>query len=165
MNELDRAANHSRKAIEHLLRPEDRPGVGVFGMRGPAAELPTDLVEMLPSGLTFAPPVFRFEFQKHYSRLYTNRHDKFVLREEHVLELKRIVKEHQRDRLGRGEPLSVSDIINVALDFAFEHPSAFHPRVNPDCLRETLGAAVVRKVILQFVRKPQRQIDESPVTA
>ena len=152
MNEIERAANHSRKAIEHLLRPEDRPGHCAIGMRGPASEPVPERWDLLASGLTFAPPVFRFEFQKQYSRLYTNRHDKFVLREEHVAELKHLVKEHQRDRLGRGDPLSVSDIINASLDLAFEHPLAFHARVDPQRLRESLGDEVLKKALRHLLR-------------
>ncbi|MDE2141455.1 MAG: hypothetical protein KGJ84_03450 [Elusimicrobia bacterium] len=98
------------------------------------------------------PPLFRFPFQKQYSRLYSNRHDKFVLREEHIAELKRLVKEHNSDRSFRAEALSMSDIVNAALDFALEHPIAFHCRVSPDTLRESLSREVYRKAFLHFMR-------------
>jgi len=61
------------------------------------------------------PTLFRFPFQKRYGGLYSNRHDKFVLREEHVAELKRLVVEHNRDGSGHVVPLSMSDIVNTAL--------------------------------------------------
>lgn len=98
------------------------------------------------------PPLFRFPFQRQYSRLYSNRHDKFVLREEHVAELKRLVKEHNSERGSRVEALSMSDIVNAALDFAFEHPLAFHARVSPDNLRESLAREAYRKAFLHFMR-------------
>lgn len=99
-----------------------------------------------------AVPLFRFQFQKHYGGLYTNRHDRFVLRDEHIVELKRLVKDHNSERGLRMEPLSMSDIVNAALDFALEHPLAFHGRANPDHLRDALGREVYRKAFLHFVR-------------
>jgi hypothetical protein len=104
------------------------------------------------SGQSQAIPLFRFQFQKRYGGLYTNRHDKFVLREEHITELKRLVKEHNGERGFRSEPLSISDIVNTALDFALEHPLAFFGRANPDHLREALGREVYRKAFLHFMR-------------
>ena len=104
------------------------------------------------SGQSQAIPLFRFQFQKRYGGLYTNRHDRFVLREEHIVELKRLVKEVNGERGLRTEPLSMSDIVNTALDFALEHPLAFYGRANPDHLRDALGREVYRKAFLHFVR-------------
>ena len=98
-----------------------------------------------------AVPLFRFQFHRRYGGLYSNRHAQFVLREEHIEELKRLVKEHNVERL-RTEPLSMSDIVNSALDLAFEHPLAFHSNVDPLHLREALGREVHRKALLHFVR-------------
>ena len=104
---------------------------------------------MAPLGV---PPLFRFPFLKQYGWLYSNRHHKFVLREEHIEELKRLVKEHNGDRSFRADALSMSDIVNAALDFALEHPIAFHCRVSPDTLRESLAREVYRKAFLHFMR-------------
>lgn len=98
------------------------------------------------------PRLFRFSFQRRYSGLYSNRHYKFVLREEHIEELTRLVKEHNRERSGTAEPLSASDIVNTALDFALEHHEAFlaYRRGGPE-LRETLAHEVYRKALVHFM--------------
>lgn len=97
------------------------------------------------------PPLFGFQFQKRYEGLYTNRHEKFVLREEHLAELKRIVRENHRDRGGRGEGIGMSDIINAALDFALEHPSAFIRNGSGE-LRDSLAREVYCKAFFHFMR-------------
>ena len=97
------------------------------------------------------PPLFGFQFQRRYEGLYTNRHDKFVLREEHVAELKRIAQERRREHHGRGEGISISDIVNAALDFALEHPMAFQRGSSHD-LRESLAREVYCKAFLHFMR-------------
>jgi hypothetical protein len=99
------------------------------------------------------PTLFRFPFQRRYGGVYSNRHDKFVLREEHIVELKRLVVEHNRERPGRTEPLSASDILNCALDFALEHPGAFlnHRRASSVELRDTLAHEVYRRALVHFM--------------
>lgn len=96
--------------------------------------------------------LFRFQFQRRYGGLYSNKNASFVLREEHLLELKRLVNEHNREGCGRAGPLSISDIVNAALDFALEHSVAFQYEVAPDNLRETLAREVYRKAFLHFLR-------------
>ncbi len=108
--------------------------------------------EVIAQAAVPAVPMFRFQFQKHYGGLYTNRHDRFVLRDEHIVELKRLVKEHNSERGPRTEPLSMSDIVNAALDLALEHPLAFHGGANPDHLRDALGREVYRNAFLHFIR-------------
>lgn len=96
--------------------------------------------------------LFRFSFKRSYGGLYSNRHVKFVLREEHIAELARLVKEHNGSRPGTSEPLSASDIVNTALDFAFEHPGAFlaYRRGGPE-LRETFAHEVYRRALVHFM--------------
>jgi len=96
--------------------------------------------------------LFRFTFRKGYGNLYTNRHEKFVLREEHVSELKRLMKEHNAAYHGFTEAVSMSDIVNAALDFAFEHPMAFKYRSNSATLRDALAREVYRQAFLHFMR-------------
>lgn len=96
-------------------------------------------------------PLFRFEFRRQYSRLYANGQS-FVLRHEHQDELKRIVREHHKDRLRGTESLTMSDVVNGALDFAFEHPKAFHALVRPESLRESLAREVYRSALTHFMR-------------
>ena len=99
-----------------------------------------------------APALFRFPFRKRYEGLYSNKHERLVLRVEHIEEMRRLVNEHNRECPGRGGPLSVSDIVNAALDFALEHPVAYQYSVDPDQLRETLAKEVYRRAFLHFAR-------------
>jgi hypothetical protein len=100
-----------------------------------------------------AAALFRFVFKKGYGGLYSNRHDKFVLREEHIAELKRLVREHNGEYPGRAEAISMSDIVNAALDFALEHPMAFQYRATPATLRDALAREVYRRAFLHFLRQ------------
>lgn len=95
-------------------------------------------------------PLFRFEFRRQYSRLYTNG-QRFVLRQEHVEELKRLVNEHHHELRGT-DPLTMSDIVNSALDVAFEHQKAFHSFVRPETLRESLTREIYRTAFAHFMR-------------
>ena len=95
-------------------------------------------------------PLFRFDFKRHYEGLYTNRHDKFVLREEHVAELKRLIKDYNRDRPLLMPVLSASDVVNAALDFVFEHPLVLARLGKPDDYRNALAREVYRKAYFHF---------------
>lgn len=96
-------------------------------------------------------PMFRFDFKRRYEGIFTNRHDRFVLRDEHVDELKRLMKDYNRDSRPRmTAALSASDIINAALDFAFEHPVALARMGNPDEYRDALAREVYRKAYFHF---------------
>lgn len=95
-------------------------------------------------------PLFRFIFKRHYDALYTNRHDRFVLREEHVTELKRVITDYNRERPVLTPALSASDVINAALDFAFEHPVALARLGRPEEYRDALAREVYRKAYFHF---------------
>ena len=95
-------------------------------------------------------PMFRFDFKRHYEGIYTNRHERFVLRDEHVAELKRIMKEFNRERPRFLPALSASDVINAALDFAFEHPLALARLGKPEEYRDALAREVYRKAYFHF---------------
>ncbi len=95
-------------------------------------------------------PLFSFEFKKKYGGLYTNRHDRFVLREEHVAELKRVVAEYTRARPRHIPALSMSDVVNAALDFVFEHPVALARLGKPEEFRDGLAKEIMRKAFFHF---------------
>jgi len=95
-------------------------------------------------------PLFRFDFKRRYEGLYTNRHDRIVLRDEHVAELKRVVVDYNRERPRLMPALSVSDVVNAALDFAFEHPVALARLGKPDDYRDALAREVYRKAYFHF---------------
>jgi hypothetical protein len=96
-------------------------------------------------------PLFAFKFQRRYEGLYTNRHEKFVLRDEHIAELKRLVIEHNKDHAARVGALSMSDVINASLDFTLEHPLAFRYITQTQDLRESLSREVYRRAFLHFM--------------
>lgn len=95
-------------------------------------------------------PLFRFAYQRSYEELYTNRHDRFLLRGEHVEELKRVVREYNRERSRLMPALGASDIVNAALDFAFEHPVALARLGEPEQYRDALAREVYRKAYFHF---------------
>ena len=95
-------------------------------------------------------PLFQFDYKRHYSELYSNRHDRFVLRDEHVVELKRVMKDYNRARERRFPPLTMSDVVNAALDFAFEHPVALARLGKPEEYRDALAREVYRKAFFHF---------------
>jgi len=95
-------------------------------------------------------PLFRFDFKRRYEGIFTNRHDRFVLRDEHVAELKRVMKDYNRERPRMMPALSASDIINAALDFAFEHPGALARLGQPEDYRDALAREVYRKAYFHF---------------
>lgn len=95
-------------------------------------------------------PLFHFDYKRHYSELYSNRHDRFVLRDEHVAELKRVMKDFNRARERLFPPLTMSDIVNAALDFAFEHPVALARLGKPEEYRDALAREVYRKAYFHF---------------
>src|ERR1017187_9298359 len=86
--------------------------------------------------------LFGFKFKRQYGVLYTNRHDRFVLREEHVAELKRVTAEYNKTHKHRIPALSMSDVVNAALDFAFEHPVALARLENPEEFRDDLAKEI-----------------------
>lgn len=95
-------------------------------------------------------PLFRFAFKRRYEGIFTNRHDRFVLRDEHVAELKRVSADFNRERPPLTPALSASDIINAALDFAFEHPVALARLGKPEEYRDALAREVYRKAFFHF---------------
>jgi len=95
-------------------------------------------------------PLFSFDFKRRYEGLFTNRHDKFVLREEHVAELKRVITDYNRERPRLTPALSASDVVNAALDFVFEHPVALARLGKPGEYRDALAREVYRKAYFHF---------------
>jgi hypothetical protein len=99
----------------------------------------------------FSALLFNFKFRRRYEEIYSNKHDRFVLREEHIAEMKRLMAEHNTDRAPHLGPLTMSDIVNASLDFAFEHPMAFRYLTSTQNLRESLAREVYQRAFLYFV--------------
>ena len=95
-------------------------------------------------------PLFNFDFKRRYDGFYTNRYDRFFLRDEHVAELERITAEYNKVREDGLPVLTVSDVVNAALDFAFEHPVALARVRNPGDFRSYLAREVMLKALFHF---------------
>lgn len=95
-------------------------------------------------------PLFSFEYKRPYDGLYTNRHERLVLRQEHVTELRRVVNDYNRSRARHLPCLSMSDVVNAALDFTFEHPVALTRIGSPENFRDALAREVYRKAFFHF---------------
>lgn len=115
-----------------------------------ADELPAELPD--PGEVKPARLPFRFEFRKGYYSIYTTQGDKFILREEHLAELRRLSTEYNRYNLKRTTPLSMSDIINAALDFVFEHALNLRSLESAEEVRDAIAKEVYRKAFFQFLR-------------
>lgn len=94
---------------------------------------------------------FRFQFKRDYDSIYIVQGQKFVLREEHLAELRRLVTEFNRHNPNRTTPLSMSDIINACLDFAFEHAVNLRTLTSTEEVRHAIAKEVYRKAFFQFL--------------
>ena len=112
----------------------------------PQAAPPREAIQQ-PSGEPLC-----LDFKRRYGGLYTNRHECFVLRVEHRAELQRLVHDHNRLCVGRMAPLTMSDLVNAALDVAFEHRLTLDSEVGTEDVRATLGRAIYRKAFMHFLR-------------
>lgn len=95
-------------------------------------------------------PLFAFDYKRTYGGLYTNRHERLVLREEHVAELRRVVNDYNRARALYMPALSMSEVVNAMLDFGFEHPVALVRIGKPENYRDALAREVYRKAFFHF---------------
>lgn len=130
--------------LKLVMPPAPRPA------ERPAAEPPAELPA--PSEVKPAKLPFRFEFRKGYYSIYTTQGEKFVLREEHLVELRRLTTEYNRYNRNRTTPLSMSDIINAALDFVFEHALNLRTLESTEEVRDAIAKEVYRKAFFQFLR-------------
>ena len=94
-------------------------------------------------------PRSRFEFAQNHCGLYSNKHDRFVLREEHIQTLKRLCQEHNRHRILPHRVMSMSDVVNAALDFVFSHQLSFKELPDPANARDIIAREAHRKVFLR----------------
>jgi hypothetical protein len=115
-----------------------------------ANEVPAEL----PAPTEVKPPKLplRFQFKRDYDSIYIVQGQKFVLREEHLAELRRLVTEFNRHNPNRTTPLSMSDIINAALDFAFEHALNVRTLNDAEEVRDAIAKEVYRKAFFEFLR-------------
>lgn len=93
----------------------------------------------------------RYQFQRTYGDLYTNKDCKFVLREEHVADLLRLYNEFNRHRPEDAMPMTLSDIVGAALDFVLDHPISFQGLKENSQARDAIASAVQRRAFARFL--------------
>lgn len=134
-------------------------------LRGPEQYLPEYLMSKLqppePSGSAQAAidsvqdaiP----EPARSYSELYSNKHEKLLLRTDHIDRMDAIRRNFNKQRIHEGRRLlTTSDIVNAALDFVFEHPIPFHRLADAEALRELIAEHVYRDVVSRWRQWTER---------
>lgn len=85
------------------------------------------------------------ERRRDYSNLYSNRHEKLLMRVEHIDRIKAIQRQHAAQALHehRGS-LTVSDVVNSSLDFVLEHVEEGLRFEEDSDLRDSIAEGVYR---------------------
>lgn len=97
------------------------------------------------------PPQLRYQFRREYGEIFTNKDCKFVLREEHVADLLRLYHEFNKHRHEDALPMTLSDIVNAALDFVLDHPVSFKGLAEASQARDAIASAVQRKAFARLL--------------
>lgn len=98
-----------------------------------------------------APPESVPEVRAGFSELYSNKHEKLLLRVEHIERMDAIRKAFNRNRLHAAEPpMTTSDIVNASLDFIFQHRIAFAVLKSANDLPKFLAEQVYRDVFSRW---------------
>lgn len=97
------------------------------------------------------PPQLRYQFRREYSEIFTNKDCKFVLREEHVADILRLYHEFNKHRHEDALPMTLSDIVNAALDFVLDHPVSFKGLAEASQARDAIASAVQRKAFARLL--------------
>lgn len=86
-----------------------------------------------------------------FSEVYSTKHEKLLLRVEHVERMDAIRRAFNKGRLhGAKAPLTTSDIVNAALDFMFEHRLAFSALKDVHDLPKFIAEQVYRDVLSRW---------------
>jgi len=97
-------------------------------------------------------PLFAFTFRHPWLGVYTMPHHRFVLRVEHEPELKRLAHEFNKYRPSGEDAVSVSNVVNAALDFVLSHHLSFMDLEKQEQMRERMAEAAYRRAFLRFLR-------------
>lgn len=91
--------------------------------RGQVAAPPSAAPLALPEAEAGSIPEVRGGF----SEVYSNKHEKILLRVEHIERMDAIRRAFNKSRLHPAKsPMTTSDIVNASLDFVFEHRVPYH---------------------------------------
>ncbi|MBI5631626.1 MAG: hypothetical protein HY921_12175 [Elusimicrobia bacterium] len=86
-----------------------------------------------------------------YAEIYSTKHQRVLLRVDHITKMDAIRKGFNASRLHPGQrSLTTSDIVNGVLDFAFEHRIPFYELQDADGLKDLISKSVYRSVLSRW---------------
>lgn len=133
-------------------------------LRGPASYLPENLYgpktdrgapahrldsrpPVKPSAAEGAIP----ESRGHCSDIFSTKHERLLLRAEHIARMDSIRRAFNKSRVHAGQrALTTSDLVNACLDFVFEQRIPFHDLGEADDLKALISDNVYRTTISKW---------------
>lgn len=92
-----------------------------------------------------------------FSEVYSTKHEKLLLRVEHIERMDAIRKAFNKSRLhGAQAPMTTSDLVNAALDFIFEHRIPFPALRNAGDLPAFLTEHIYRDMLSRWRQWTER---------
>lgn len=92
-----------------------------------------------------------------YSDVYSSKHEKLLLRLDHIDRMDAIRRTFNKSRLHEGKaPMTTSDIVNACLDFVFEQRVPFHELKDASELAELIGNQVYRHAVYRWQQFNER---------
>lgn len=91
------------------------------------------------------------EVRRSFPEVYSNKHEKILLRVEHIEIMDAIRSAFNMSRLHEGKaPLTTSDIVNSCLDFVFEHRIAFAALKDAHDLPKFIAEHIYQEVLSRW---------------
>ena len=91
------------------------------------------------------------ESRGEYAEVYSSKHERILLRVDHITKMDAIRRGFNASRLYAGQrALTTSDIVNAVLDFAFEHRVPYSELQAADELKELISKSVYRSVLSRW---------------
>lgn len=88
---------------------------------------------------------------RQYADLYSNKHQKLLLRSEHIEMMDAIRRKFNKSRLHEERrSVTTSDIVNACLDFVMGHRIPFDRLADADDLPELIGESVYRSAVSRW---------------
>lgn len=86
-----------------------------------------------------------------YSEIYSNKHERLLLRSDHIARMDAIRKSFNESRIHPGQrALTTSDIVTSALDFAMQHRIPFYELAEADDLPRFMAEHIYRDVLSRW---------------
>lgn len=93
----------------------------------------------------------RFEFQRRYGNVFTNKGCRFIFRTEHLMDIIRLHIEFNKSKPPTSFPMAMSDVVTAALDVVLDHQLSFKGLSDPIEAREAMAQAVYRRAFVRFL--------------